>query len=176
MLWALYSKGNAEFMVMLPFLLAIVAAYYLKPDVKFLGWLSASFFIWNLSYGILPNHFADFNKREKLLAWIMEDKSSVYLLEQGKEVQNQIFYFTGEEDMPRVMKLTKNKAVLDSVLLSAKQSGGSVFTDFYNQTKVVNRYSMTLGDGYTFMDSLKYIKVDSLQNFYGVNYIYRFIW
>lgn len=172
LLWAVYSKGNAEFMVMLPFLLIIISAHYLKPDIKFLGWLAVSLFIWNMSFGILPNHFADFNKREKLINRIINGKTGIYILEQGKEMQNQIFYRTGEEDIGWVIKLPDNKIEMDSILFDAEKKGIKVFTDCYNSQKVISRSSLTKND-ISFMKSYKFEKTDSFVNFYGVSYIYQ---
>lgn len=174
LLWAVYSKGNAEFMVMLPFLLAIIAVHYIKSDPKFLGWMVASLFVWNMSYGILPGHFADFNKREKLIERIINDKANIYILEQGKEVQNQIFYRTGEEDIERVKKLTGNKVEMDSLLIISKENRINIFTDYYNSHRIVSRYSITRND-IDFMQLYKIQKADSIVNFYGVNYLHRFV-
>jgi hypothetical protein len=173
LIWAFYSKGNAEFMVMLPFLMVIIAAFYFKPDVKSLAYITTSLLIWNLSYGILPNHFADFNKREKLLATIENNNNGIYLLEQGKEIQNQIFYKTGTEDIQNVKKFPKSKVQMDSVFSAAKQSGKEVYTDFYNSTKVINRYSLTNSSNTSYFYYYQYEKIDSFRNFYGMNYIYR---
>lgn len=173
LIWAFYSKGNAEFMVMLPFLMIIIMGFYFKPDTKSMVYIIVSLFIWNFSYGILPNHFADFNKREKLLAKIETDNTGIYLLEQGKEIQNQIFYKTGIEDISKVMKLPKSKEQMDSVLNVAKLSGKEVYTDFYNTNKVINRYSMTNNGSGNYFYLYQYEKADSFRNFYGMNYIFR---
>lgn len=172
-LFAVYSKGNAEFMVMLPFLSVVIMAFYLRVDFRFLTCMFFSLFIWNLSYGILPNHFADFNKRELLLKKIKEERTSIFIMEQGKEIQNQYFYRTGIEDVSSVMKLMKNKEQMDSLL--ARHEDKKVYTDFYNNFKVLSRYSMTRNTNMDFMKCYKYEKADSFRNFYGINYIYRII-
>lgn len=173
LIFAFYSKGNAEFMVMLPFLLAIAASFYIKPDARF--WISilASVFMWNMSYGILLNHFADFNKRAKLISTILNTNNGIFLLEQSKEIQNEIFYKTGIEDIPSVKKLPATQLELDSLLSWAKYSGKNVFTDFYDQKKVIDRYTLTKTGNSDFMKKYNYQKADSFENFYGRNFIYK---
>lgn len=173
LLFAFYSKGNAEFMVMLPFLLAIIASFYIKPDKQFWVSMFISVFIWNMSYGLLFNHFADFTKREKLISSILNKKDGVFLLEQSKEIQNQIFYKTGVEDMQSVKNLPKNKQQLDSILSWADYSGKKVFTDFYDQKRVIDRYALTKTGDSEFMLKYKHQKVDSFENFYGRNFIFK---
>jgi hypothetical protein len=173
LLFAVYSKGNAEFMVMLPFLVAIISCAYIKFETRFLVYIMVSLFIWNISYGILPSHYADFNQRQKLLGLIKNSKKSIFMLEQYKEVQNQIFYQTGIEDYPCVVGIPKNEYLMKKLTERAAQKGESIYTDYYGKPRVINRYALTQKLNFKFMETYQFAKTDSFENFYGKIYIYK---
>jgi hypothetical protein len=176
LLFAFYSKGNAEFMVMLPFLLAIGGCHYFKRDLTILTYTSISLFVWNLTFGILPNHYADFNKQEKLLTMVRQHKNIIFLLPYPGDMQNQLFYATGMENTTSVQWIPGNKHQLDILMKKASATGTLVLTDFYEKPDIMDRYRLTQRQDYSFMNGVKHEKVDSFTNFYGKNYIYKMLY
>ena len=64
-----YSVGNAEFMVMLPFLIALSIKWhmsFLKP-IKFIAF---AMLLWNLTFAIIPHRILDFYQHKKVIEFI----------------------------------------------------------------------------------------------------------
>ncbi|RYD73093.1 MAG: hypothetical protein EOP53_20750, partial [Sphingobacteriales bacterium] len=92
--FAVYNVGNAEFMVMLPSLLVIVAAYfYFKPKILVL--LVLALFSWNFFLGIFPNHFFKYAADEEVAAFTQAQKNIPFMAEESALLNNIIFYNTG---------------------------------------------------------------------------------
>jgi hypothetical protein len=96
LLFAFYSVGNAEFMVMLPFLVAVLLGCLEGISQQVLLPLTLGLFIWNLSYGILPNHYLDYSGHVQLINKIKKNKEVVFVLNDKLSIENEFFYRAGK--------------------------------------------------------------------------------
>lgn len=78
LLFAFYSVGNAEFMVMLPFLIVLWQYKNIeKVSLKFIQHLCAVFFIWNSVFYIIPSKTTDFHCLNNKLKEINKTVTSI---------------------------------------------------------------------------------------------------
>lgn len=63
LLFAFYSVGNAEFMVMLPFLIILWQYHFLSHlSLKGIHYVGVVLCLWNYAFYVIPHSFVDFNK------------------------------------------------------------------------------------------------------------------
>jgi len=171
-LFALVSSGNAEFMVMLPFLgVLYFGSTYQLHDLVFIKYLTFSVLIWNLAFAIIPNARLNISQVEKQVTF-SEKYSMAYGLWKNKPlVENQLTYFNGFNKFNNHLLNPKyvNTAIVDSLL----QKGNTIYTDLPNTNKTFSRESMLEDNTIKkLIDQFAFVKCDSFINIYGKNYIY----
>lgn len=72
LLFAIYSSGNMEFMVMLPFALLIILSLSVRLKNKYVIMLSCLMLVWNMFFAVIPNHFYNKYATEKLSEYVHE--------------------------------------------------------------------------------------------------------
>lgn len=72
LLFAIYSDGNMEFMVMLPFALLIILSLSVRLKNRYVIMLSCLMFVWNMFFAVIPNHFYNQYATEKLSEYVHE--------------------------------------------------------------------------------------------------------
>ena len=182
LLFAFYSEGNAEFMVMIPFLLAtgaaLCASFALRP--MFITGLAMLF--WNLVHGLLPWHFRDFYGHEQLLSKVADGPPDVYLVsEEPVLMRNLYYYHYGIQDTRHILEspewaVSKGKSAesaivaIDSLL---KQPSRFVWYADYSRF-LLNRASLTSEKrGIKGMERFSLMPTDSFRNMNGVHALYR---
>jgi hypothetical protein len=83
-------------MVMLPFLVAVLLGCLEGISQQVLLPLTLGLFIWNLSYGILPNHYLDYSGHVQLINKIEKNKEVVFVLNDKLSIENEFFYRAGK--------------------------------------------------------------------------------
>ena len=171
-LFALISSGNAEFMVMLPFLLVLYfASAYQFQGFVFFKYFTLSLLIWNLAFAIIPNAKLTISRVDTQVAF-SEKYSRAYGLWKNKPlVENQLTYFNGFNEFNDQLLNTKNVSIpmVDSLL----QKGNTIYTDLPNTNKTFSRESMLEDNTIKkLLDHFAFVKCDSFKNIYGKNYIY----
>ncbi len=120
--FAFISQGNAEFMVMIPFLIPLFIPFYVEVNFKSIKYLSIAMLIWNLSFAIIPNHRYDYFNNDKLIEIIHDNPDKIFLLREKNKIINKYFYTFGKTISNRVfdksddLKLLKNKVVYTDIL------------------------------------------------------------
>jgi hypothetical protein len=95
LLFAFYSEGNAEFMVMLPLLLVLcLAAWNLVSTARTVV-LSVFLLCWNLLTGIGPAHFRDFYGHNVLLSRLVNHPDTRLVSEEPVLLRNMLQYQLG---------------------------------------------------------------------------------
>ncbi|MBC7447250.1 MAG: hypothetical protein H7330_04265 [Hymenobacteraceae bacterium] len=100
--FAAANDGNAEFMVMLPVLGAILAVgggHWRPQGLKLAG---AALLLWNLTFGLLPTHFLRMNASAALAARVRATPSAYWLLTDQHLTENRLIYDTGRFQWPRL--------------------------------------------------------------------------
>lgn len=143
LLFAFYAQGNAEFMVMLPFLCVFYLAFILQKHNLNYGVLGFAICIWNISFGLFPQRFYDMQGREYMMKHY--NKSDIYILSNANIYRN-MFYYINRDSCGNIFKTPsdykdKNQdyLFLDSLI---KHSDKLVLTDAINSPGIISRKSM----------------------------------
>lgn len=136
--FAIFSYGNSEFMVMLPFALAIFVHQFFNVDFTALKYFSVAMLIWNLTFGILPNHFFDYQNNSAMLKVIEDHPDKIFILKEGSSVLNTYYYAHGVEKFDRIIDNTE-------IILVEKYKKNNVhfYTDVLTKKVPYNRVDFT---------------------------------
>lgn len=125
-LFAFFSNGNAEFMVMIPFVLSIYIFFRYDIDLRYIRNVGVGLLFWNMTVGILPYHFIDINPHKVLVEYICKHPQNVYYLTDLNQSKNMTYYYRPD----LVLKLNGNILNLEHVINNDEQP---IYTDlFYN--------------------------------------------
>ena len=148
-LFAAYSVGNAEFMVMLPMLLVLLVAarWSFPPLVPVL--LGLGLLVWNLSYGSVPAYRFQLGHYPALRALVRQHQEALFVVQDPAQLTNELYYFTGKKQWPNVLPspslLALKNRPTDTLRVAMKrvwQQGRPVFTDCLEKPQVVSRASL----------------------------------
>ncbi len=147
LLFAFYAQGNAEFMVMLPFLAIIYLGFILEKyhiDFRHTG---MAIFVWNLSYALIPQTYDDLQNKEYLMKHY--HKEDIYILQQANLYKN-MFYYSKHITYNNIYKTPsdykgKNQKYyfLDSLI---KHSNSLILTDAIGNQNIVTRKNLLSDD------------------------------
>lgn len=148
---AMLSRGNAEFMVMLPALLVLVfAAVFEQLTFRYFVLAMA---IWNFAYGVFPLYYFDFQRHQALLSFIQTQKNAIFILNDRPLIENKLYYQGGKEVHAYLHNSPLTFAAkmrppdsLHQLIRTALEQGQSVYTDALNPPPPMNRQRF-LGDG-----------------------------
>jgi len=149
--FAIYNIGNAEFMVMLPVLGAVIIANSKLMPSKSLIYFSLSLLIWNFTYGIFPNNHFHFNANDKVTQFIIDHPNDKFVVAEPAIVFNQYYYQKGHWPDncwagPGYYELHGTLEELAYKIDSAL-SKCNVYTDCTGIPKVTSRETMTYQSG-----------------------------
>ncbi len=178
LLFAFFAHGNAEFMVMIPFLLAITFAQIIKNDLKYLSFIATGMLIWNISVGLIPLHFFDLDNSRFISTRIVDGQKNtlneLYILFNKPRVENEVKYYTGYYPQNIVSGTTNGERSTIDLIKKAIADGGKVCTDLINRPRTLSRenwfitpYCDSLFTGYN------QVKTDSTTTLSGKYYLYR---
>lgn len=171
-LFAMLSSGNAEFMVILPFvaLLYLASRYTIILPLEFVHCI-IMLFIWNITYGILPSKLLSLTQVNTQIDICEKNPDAVFIWKDRVLCDNILTYRHGFNHIYKLKKveiLQSDTDILKLIQIS------KVFTDFGNSSTQYSRQAL-LENNVIEMESnsIKKEKVDSFENLYGKNYIYQ---
>lgn len=175
-----YSVGNAEFMVMLPFLAAILLACLQTPTSKAVWLVSAGIFVWNLSLAILPAHFYDLNGNGAIRKFISNNPNTLFIIKNKPQVNAEFIYYSGKfpshvlPDPYYFILKGKSPDSLKAILLAEINEGKTVLTNAVGNTEVMNRSSfLSNGENKQFFKSFRLTASDTLHGYLTDPIFYR---
>ena len=136
--FAVFSYGNSEFMVMLPFLIAIFMSGFFKIEPRAVYILSLGMLIWNMTFAILPNHFVDYQNNDTLIKLIQKEKDKVFITKEPYLIVNQYYYYFGEYNCSRIINHEDSVAIRKYKKLHA-----TFYTDILSKKVAYNRVDFT---------------------------------
>jgi hypothetical protein len=95
--FAVYSGGNAEFMVMLPPLLCLVLGCCQPLPLPIIRYSAGALLIWNLGLAVIPNHFLKQNSNEEIASLVQEHPEAFFIPSDPGIVGNIVEYRTGSQ-------------------------------------------------------------------------------
>lgn len=108
-LFAVYSDGNAEFMVMLPFAMMIVLAALLNVSAKFTVTIAAAMFVWNFAFAVWPNNHYNKYKVEEFVEYIHSHPDENIIALDAATCGSINYLWYGEYDIDRVIYIENAK-------------------------------------------------------------------
>lgn len=170
-LFALYSMGNNEFMIVLPFLFIISFLGFFQIQQKFLITLFLTLFVWNFSYGIFPNKKYSFYESEKLIHFIQKNENELFIV--GNQfIINQYYYFTGKDNFENIVFEGKIKSPAE--FNNALKNRSYFYTDLIEKPQLFDRASIISNKSYTIdFKEFKKEKVLTMYGLYGNTKLYK---
>ncbi len=169
--FAFLSSGNAEFMVMLPFLTVLyTCSCYEFKNIQGLKLVAIVIFIWNLAFGVLPNALLNHSKVDSQVRWSVHHPNAICAWKNKPLVENKMTYDYGFHAYKQLISYRElNSIFIDSALALGK----SVNTDYPNNTTAFSREAIHSEDAKdTWVNKYSRMPVDSFNNLYGKNYLF----
>lgn len=146
--FAAFSNGNAEFMVIIPFLSITLFAYYFNGS-RAVVWFSAGLFVWNVCFALYPNKMFHLEPENEIAELTRQYPDAVFVLTNKPMVENICLYKYGKNNLPKLLhadKYTKEQYRKD------KKEGKVIITDVPNAKNALNRAELTERISYRFED------------------------
>ncbi|TAF75970.1 MAG: hypothetical protein EAZ53_04590 [Bacteroidetes bacterium] len=167
--FALVSFGNSEFMVMLPFLIALFFGLYTNLNTKILSYFVGIQFVWNIILGVLPYHFIKFRADNYWAKKIENQPNSIFYMTNYGEISG-LVYLNNQNLKQNVFFSLLEKSKMDSLLVS----NINIYTDCIKSGNVINTESILFGKkNQAFYKNYKTICIDSAESFSGKEYLYQ---
>ncbi len=149
LLFAIYSDGNTEFMVMLPFALVIMLSQCCNLSNRYVVWLASVMLAWNLTFSVLPNHFYNQYATDKFSEYVHEHPDAEFVAYDAGSVQALCFLKYGEPE-------------IDNVFYLCDVSDGEFITDIIDRPTPFNRmrFVKDIQKNYIVLDTLQTIEAD----------------
>lgn len=149
LLFAIYSDGNTEFMVMLPFALVIMLSQCCNLSNRYVVWLASVMLAWNLTFAVLPNHFYNQYATDKFSEYVHEHPDAEFVAYDAGAVQALYFLKYGEPE-------------IDNVFYLYDVSDGEFITDIIDRPTPFNRMRFVndIQKNYIVLDTLQTIEAD----------------
>ncbi|UOQ73935.1 hypothetical protein [Hymenobacter cellulosilyticus] len=187
LLFAVYSEGNAEFMVMVPALLAVAAAAGLQwLPARTVATLGLALLGWNLAFGLVPSHYLRFTNTgiqaaSALYRQILLKPTSWFLLDNHNLTLNQLHYRTGQAVAPPnvlptptllVQRPGQSPARFRQWLRTQLRAGHRVFTTGLDGPQLLDRAQLVYGNqNAELLRGFRTQKVDSFPTAFGPYYL-----
>lgn len=170
--FACISSGNAEFMVMLPFLatLWLASARFIKTGMQTIIPIGM-ILLWNVITGILPAAKTEMENGIPQANFQEQNPEAYFIWKDRPQVHNRIAYRYGTWIYGKLQDQTVSMELMDKALLK----NIPVYTDYGNNTTKYSRKSMTGKGQGNIPDRYRLFAVDSFLNIYGTNYIFRIL-
>ncbi|GAB2535845.1 hypothetical protein [Rufibacter soli] len=167
LLFAWFAVGNAEFMVMVPFLVALLAGCFRFPQPQALFLTGVALFVWNMSYAVVPNFYYTFSNHACVQQFAQQYPQATLLLQDKNSFDAYLFYHTGKYH-PRAFETEASPPVLQNAINLARQEKRPVVTDFSLAPPVISRaWLLRKGTAPGFFKEFQLERITSCPTFYG---------
>ncbi len=116
--FAALSNGNAEFMIIIPFILIMLYAYYFT-NYKAMLFIGLALILWNTTFALYPQRFIKLNCNEEVVSLMKTHKNATFILIDKPAAENLYMYKYGSKDLPLVIsshKYNKSKVLSEKVI------------------------------------------------------------
>lgn len=168
LLFAFVSSGNAEFMVMLPFLLVLYLASKYSFSNSSVITLAILIFVWNMATAIIPTRISDLNRVDRQVEFTLQHPDDYFVWKHKPLVENIITYKNGFGNQFAFIPLTEESLSVIDLVVSNK---ANVYTDYCNPVTAFSRESFLTENGYL-LGHFRLIEKNTWENINGENHIY----
>lgn len=175
LLFAALSDGNAEFLVMLPFLCAILFTYWHGYSVKGVAPLLLAMLLWNVGFGVIPLKTRTIDGSSMVVRHIMDwgNPCSVYIVHDRPRIENEL-NCRGCSNGTLLFKPCEVSAFAIDTMLA---NGYDVYTDIPNRPKTYSR-EVFVGVKYNVQELLNGYRLTPIgrqKSLNGIFWFYRVI-
>jgi len=150
--FAIFSHGNSEFMVMLPFLIAFFVPFVFEIRLKSILFFTIGMFVWNFGFGIIPNHYIDYQNNKQLINHIAKCNNSYYILKENYLVSSYYLYEYGNDSYGKIIPIDFN-------IRDIKISDNTKFyTDIFSKKTPYSRVDFTTTIDTSKIQFIKHVK------------------
>jgi hypothetical protein len=177
-LFAVYSYGNAEFMIMLPLLLMLIVLVVYNLSTRFIAFMALALFSWNFFYAVFPYHYQNLNKDDFIMKKL-EEQEGHFILQHSQRIENAYYYTNGvypEHVWRSPFSYEERGKDLEELHHRINQSihdRVKVYTDCLNDVPLDRSYMLSESINNAFFKDFQISKTDSSFNQGRYYYLYR---
>ena len=179
LLFAFYSVGNAEFMVMVPPLLAILISMLHNIRQSLIWKFALAMLVWNLFLGIIPMNRYEFSNSGQLSQKINKHSDIQFILFDKILLDNRYFYDHGKYpehliNSPYYFIKRNREEELRQLIDDALDNSKIILTDCSGNELLINRAAIMQKEiNEEFLNKYKLNLSDSVSGISGKTYLYR---
>jgi hypothetical protein len=163
-LFAFFSHGNAEFMVVLIVIVPLLFSLGFKLSTRFLCLIASSMFIWNFSLAIFPNNHLDYNNHEEVVRFVRQHPDAAFVVRDKHAIATRFYYETGVSVDDRLFEFPHDMD--DPLLCSLQRAGVVIFSDVFSRKTPLSRASLLTEDKINGLELIE-VGVKTFPSFYG---------
>ena len=171
LLFAFFSHGNAEFMVMIPYLIAILLPHFVKIRPSVLIFCSLAMFSWNFGLAILPSALFKYYDNRTLIEQIKVNSNAIFLVSDKIGVIAECEYFYGDSMNQRIYGFLIDDDL--EKISSFNNEDVLILTDIYDRPEPINRAVLTQEYSGVYKRLERIRLVQKLKGFYGTYGLYQ---
>jgi hypothetical protein len=135
-----YSVGNAEFMVMLPFLAVLSFGRYIHFSAKSITILATGIGVWNMSFYVIPKNVLNDTDNEQIRILLQENNAKYFVAHDRTEFTNYMDWQNSLNHLSKSIEILDVEK--DSTLIASIVGEQVVYTNAVDYPKTKNRRSM----------------------------------
>lgn len=173
-IFAFLSSGNAEFMIMLPFLMALTLPFIVLTEARVISYIASGMLIWNIVLGIAPLHSNGLDSTKMVASKVIStDENNTFFVVFNKPlIENFVHYQKGEEPVNVVSGTSKvDENGIKMKIKVALNEGKAVYTDCLFRPKTLSRESILTENRDDIFEGYTLVKVDSIETISGKYYL-----
>jgi hypothetical protein len=173
-IFAFLSSGNAEFMVMLPFLMALTLPFFLSSETSVVSYIASGMLIWNITLGLIPlnNKILDSSKMVVSKVTGTDQCKTFFVVFNKPLIENIVKYQTKRMPSNVVSGINKVDVKEIKIIIEASLNAGkAVYTDCLSRPNTLSRESILTDTRNDIFEGYTLVKVDSLETISGKYYL-----
>jgi hypothetical protein len=135
--FAAFSHGNAEFMVMLPFLLPLLIERWWQVNTKAIVRLAAAMMIWNMGFALLPSAWFRYYDNARMVQFFKEHPNDFFIVA-DHNIVNEYEYIWGDTIIHQFILPPYDEWLKKHPAASL----ANIYTDVVNRPKPMSRGSI----------------------------------
>ncbi|NQU80383.1 MAG: hypothetical protein HQ543_02540 [Bacteroidetes bacterium] len=179
--FAFFAEGNAEFMVMVPFLAFLLLFSKIKIKDRSMILFGIVLLVWNISYGLIPRNNFEFTNYTMLESWIKKNPDATFIIKSDQQVISRLYYQSGVEFYPQIIKspssLIRRYGNMDDLHIKLNKCinrGNQIYTDCVGYPGILSRRGVIdTGEDDYFFTEYEYEPVDSIETLFGTFFLHR---
>jgi len=163
--FAFYSVGNAEFMVMLPFLLVLWLVCKVNLTTKPILYISIVMLFWNLVFGLAPARFLDLDGSKQILKLVENNPGDIWVLKEPQKIENMLNYKGNRQLEGTILREDELPSYQNNS--QSIQNDQAIFTDIIAGKEGLNRQGLLNNDSSNVFEDFTTTPIDTIFFFGG---------